>query len=85
MGYAVIQIGYTCYGIGDTADDAIENAQEWLDEKTTNIPEYSKSLNDGDLCVIECTDEYANAVNGGNADAGYQITGTYSFVCDLAY
>ncbi len=31
MGYALIQIGYAIFGVGDTKSEALEDAVEWLD------------------------------------------------------
>ena len=31
--YAVVQNGFSLYGVGETEDEAIENAAEWLETK----------------------------------------------------
>jgi len=31
--YAVVQLGYTLFGVGETRADAIENASEWIEPK----------------------------------------------------
>lgn len=62
MKYAVIQIGYGHFGIGDTIEAAKNDAREWLDRDTDieSIPIGRAGLNHGDLCVIDENDTEFN-------------------------
>jgi hypothetical protein len=61
MRFAAIQLGYTTFSDAcDTASEAIEAAQEWIDEPDTDIPDYipharGRGLVHGQLCIVNDT------------------------------
>lgn len=48
---AIIQRGYAIFGVGETEDDALEDAEQWLDKDSDR----SYGTNHGDLASVPCT------------------------------
>jgi hypothetical protein len=77
--YAVIQLGYGCFGIGATTTKAKTEAKNWTDsESHSEIDgldlQYSVRSNfDGDLVLLECSENFANLVNQNGGDISYGI------------
>lgn len=51
--YAVVQIGYAIFGVGETPDEAQDDAREWLDDPCDDMDEDSQII--GNLATVECT------------------------------
>jgi predicted RNase H-like HicB family nuclease len=59
--YIVIQSGYYVFGAGNTRDEALEDAAEWM-EGINNADEVESLIKpgntvDGDICVIDESDD----------------------------
>ncbi len=75
--YAVIQIGYGCWGVGIGSQGAIAEALKWVDEESKReiknlIAQFNFAGNDGDLILVPCSDEYAEIVEDGHPDVSYE-------------
>lgn len=65
MKYALIQNGYAIFGVGNTEDEACENAREWLenpDEAIARAKENEIVAPYGEFFIAPITDELAEKV-----------------------
>ena len=67
--YAVMQLGYVIYGVGETPDQAIEDAMEWADD--IDITPFHEAAH-GDMVVVEITAALYNAVNEIGGDICFE-------------
>ncbi len=58
-GYALVQSGYDIYGVGKTPDDAIADAEQWLEEASSAVRErglHGAYRVHGALVTVPCSD-----------------------------
>ena len=67
MKFALICMSKECYGIGNTREDAIADANY-----DCEIVDYENAT-DGEFVVLPCTDRYAQSVQNGFVDQSYTI------------
>lgn len=82
--YAVYQYGYAIFGIGQTIDEAIEDAKQYAD----NLPDYTETYRgqnvDGEMYIINITDRlYYKVQEVGGSDVAIEPSG-YPYVWDIA-
>lgn len=58
--YAVIQNGYAIFGVGETEEEAREDAAQWLDDSKESLKQESGI--DGGICCVNCTKSLHDAV-----------------------
>jgi hypothetical protein len=52
--YALIQVGHAIYGVGETEDDARDDARQWLDDADdADLDEPVRT--DGSICCVPCS------------------------------
>lgn len=61
---ALIQRGYAIFGVGETEDEAREEANEWLDPDSDR----SEGTNYGDLAMVPCTRKLMEEVRASGGD-----------------
>lgn len=77
MAYAVIQLGYAVYGVGETEEAAEQDARQWLDDGLDDDLEIggppNRSSVEGDICLVECTQALMLKVQTDGGDIRYDI------------
>lgn len=78
--YAVYQIGYCIFGVGETPDAARSDAAQWMDggaAAADAVPMYRRGeAVDGDVVIVPCTDALAAQVMAqGGADGFLEMGG----------
>jgi len=72
--YAVIQLGYAVFGVGDSKEAALEAAKEWVDEPDSvenDIVPSADAVN-GDLIVAECSQALHDVVTKQGGDVMFE-------------
>ena len=64
---ALIQRGYVIFGVGETDDDARQEAEQWLDADSSR----DEGDNNGDLAVVPCTRALMEAVQKFGGDLSW--------------
>jgi len=72
--YAVFQSGFCIYGVGETIDSAISDANQWLDSPVTD--DELKEVDDeyGALVIMPCSKELHDYVHENGGDVAYEIS-----------
>ena len=83
--YAVIQVGYGIFGIGNTPTSAKREAREWLDEGSRITSKSYRQANYGDLIVVKITDELADKVAKQGGDITYDYTSSENLIHSPRY
>tara|TARA_R110000751_G_scaffold273094_1_gene373796 strand:+ start:292 stop:552 length:261 start_codon:yes stop_codon:yes gene_type:complete len=74
--YTLIQKGYCILGLGDTADEALQDSLEWTDETDADMIEYTQHYNSaavGALVLIRCTDSLAKQILSQGGDVLFEV------------
>lgn len=74
MYYAVYQSGTVIYGVGETIEAAIAEAQEWIDRDASTITFIDCNTSgevEGEMYVRRCSRALARAVNKTGGDVHY--------------
>lgn len=70
--HALIQYGYVAFGIGETAEDAREDARQWLglpsEADEAEVTSLHSNLTDGALYIVPCTRAFAEKVRKDGGD-----------------
>ena len=75
--YAVIQLGYYTFGVGNSEESAKADATEWSDEVVfeeidgLSVQTSSSGYNDGDLVLLECSKLFHDLVKRNRVSVGY--------------
>lgn len=82
--YAVYQYSYAIFGVGTTIDEAIEDAKQFTDNLSDNVPIYDGQNVDGEMYIIVVTDRlYYKAQEVGGSDVPIEHSG-YPYVWDVS-
>jgi hypothetical protein len=69
--YAVIQLGYSILGSGESAEAATDDAHEWVDGDM-NLVDENQAV-DGDLVLVKCTKALHDEVKENGGDVFYTL------------
>jgi hypothetical protein len=75
MPYCVIQKYYVIAGTGQTRQEAVRDAEMWMDirrDASLILVPYWEAK-DGDMCLIECTDELYRQVETEGGDVPFVV------------
>lgn len=75
--YALIQVGHAIFGVGETEDDARDNAREWLDSHDAADLDEPANV-DGSICCVPCTKAlYDRVMENGTCTFGQSRNGVF--------
>ena len=81
--YAVYQYGYAIFGIGNSREEAIEDARQYAEDIPDSVEDYSGQNVDGELYIIEITDDLYTEIDlNGWGNVGIEC-GPYPHVWDI--
>jgi len=78
--YAVLQIGHAVYGVGETPDDAVRDAAEWLEQPWEVVP--LREAVYGDLVIVPCSERFAARYEECGGDFRFEIVDGEAYLPD---